>query len=388
MTIQFAACFLAIPFASASPDDSSGLVPIDIVNGEFDRDADGSPSDWTVVSGTPDAIHPEPAPSPKRHVEWTDGTNLHLPADDGRTLVSQRLPARSASGPNEYRVGFNARSVGRDPSTVECLVRDEDGETISRGAVVVDGAEWSRRFLELRIPAEALAGPIDLVLRNRSAAAGSGVLIDRISIARVDPDEPGFLPLFNGTDLDGWTGSRRGFGVEDGAIRTYPEREGGNLFTVDEFEDFVLRFEFRLEPGANNGIAIRSPLNGDPAYDGLEIQVLETGHPRYDSILPWQTHGSIYGIAPALRGYLLPAGAWNQEEIRVEGRRVVVVLNGKMVLDVDLDDAISDGTESGRPHPGTSRRKGHIGFCGHGDVVWFRDLRVRPISGTSPPSSR
>ena len=388
MSIQLAACFLAISAVPMSPDRSSGLVPVEIVNGEFDRADDGSLSGWTVDSGTPEAIHPDPAPPHKPHIEWTDGTNIYLPADDGQSLVSQRLPARTASEPIEYRVLFNARSVDGDPSTVECVVRGEDGMAICRGTVVVAGSEWGRRSLGLRIPADGSPGPTDLVFRNRTATGGSGVSIDRVSVARVDPDQDGFRSIFNGIDLTGWTGSLRGFGVEDGAIRTFPKREGGNLFTEDEFDDFVLRFEFRLEPSANNGIAIRSPLSGDPAFDGLEVQVLETGHPRYESILPWQTHGSIYGIAPALRGYLLPAGAWNEEEIRIEGRRVTVILNGKMILDVDIDDAIRDGTQSGRPHPGTSRRNGHIGFCGHGDVVWFRDLRVRPISGTSSPPSR
>ena len=85
-----------------------------------------------------------------------------------------------------------------------------------------------------------------------------------------------------------------GYGVEDGAIRTYPDRAGGNLYTADEFDDFVFRFAFKVPPGANNGIAVRSPLGGDAAYEGMEIQVLENSHPKYAGLKDWQFHGSIY----------------------------------------------------------------------------------------------
>jgi hypothetical protein len=120
----------------------------------------------------------------------------------------------------------------------------------------------------------------------------------------------------------------------------------------------------------------------------MEIQVLENSHPNYAGLKPWQFHGSVYGISPALRGYQALPGEWNHEEIRVEGRKVRVVLNGKVINEVDLDEAMKDGTLSGREHPGAARLSGHIGFCGHGDVVEFKDLRLRPLSGTSAPSGR
>lgn len=86
----------------------------------------------------------------------------------------------------------------------------------------------------------------------------------------------GFISLFNGRNLDGWTGNKAGYLVENGAIVVHPGEgsSGGNLYTEKEFGNFVLRFQFKLTPGANNGIGIRAPLDGDAAYVGMEIQVL------------------------------------------------------------------------------------------------------------------
>jgi Domain of Unknown Function (DUF1080) len=91
--------------------------------------------------------------------------------------------------------------------------------------------------------------------------------------------EPGFRSIFNGETLDGWVLMGKhgaGFGVTNGAIFC-AKGGGGNLFTEKEYENFALRFEFKLEEGSNNGIGIRAPLDGDAAYLGMEMQVLEEG---------------------------------------------------------------------------------------------------------------
>ena len=189
----------------------------------------------------------------------------------------------------------------------------------------------------------------------------------------------GFVPLFNGRDLAGWTGNLDGYAVEDGAIVVHPERTGGNLYTEREYSDFVLRFDFKLAPAANNGIGIRAPLEGDAAYVGMELQVLEDGSPVYWGLQPYQYHGSIYGVVAARRGVLRPVGEWNQEEVTVAGRRVTVVVNGTTVVDADLDRASAHGTIDHKDHPGLRRASGHIGFLGHGSRVEFRDIRLREL---------
>lgn len=384
-TIIVVSCVVA-QASTSSP--RIALKPVEVSNGEFKADETGAPEGWRVVGRDPGDRVVVVDPLPRRWLEWTDGVVLDLPADSGRTVVAQRFEPTAMPAGSRLRLGLNVRDEGDVSSAVECLLRDDQGRTLDRATAVPGSQDWSRRFVQLEVPADATPIHLELVLRNLASSKDASARIDRLSIARFEEDGPGFISLFNGVDLAGWTGSVEGFGVEMGSIRTYPERAGGNLFTESEFGDFTLRFAFQLEPGSNNGIAIRAPLQGDPAFDGLEVQVLENGDPKYEGLAPWQVHGSIYGIAPALRGYQASPGTWNHQEIVVDGRRVQVTLNGKRILEVDLDEATANGTASGRKHPGLQRRSGHIGFCGHGDVVRFRDLRVRPISGTSKPSSR
>lgn len=192
-------------------------------------------------------------------------------------------------------------------------------------------------------------------------------------------DETGFVSLFNGQNLRGWVEAGRkgrGYVVEEGVL-VCPADGGGNLFTAKEFADFILRFEFRLEPGGNNGVGIRAPLEGDAAYVGMEIQIIDDSSPKYAKLRPVQRHGSLYGVAPAKTGHLRPTGEWNEEEIHVEGRRVAVTLNGVRILDVDVDSVTDEALR--RKHPGLDRTSGHIGFLGHGTRVEFRNIRVKPL---------
>jgi len=190
----------------------------------------------------------------------------------------------------------------------------------------------------------------------------------------------GFVSLFNGLDLSQWTGNTTGYLVKDGVVEVAPELGGGgNLYTKDEFSNFIYRFEFQLTPGANNGIGIRAPLEGDAAYVGMEIQVLDNEAPKYKDLHPYQYHGSVYGVIPAKRGYLLPTGQWNKEEIVARGNKIKVVLNGTVILDGDIKEASKNGTMDHKEHPGLLLPKGHLGFLGHGDVVRFRNMRVKRL---------
>lgn len=189
-------------------------------------------------------------------------------------------------------------------------------------------------------------------------------------------DADGFVPLFDGQSLAGWTGSVDGYKVEDGAIVCIPE-SGGNLFTARQYDDFVLRFDFKLTPGANNGLAIRSPLANDVAYSGMELQILDDESSKYATLEPYQYHGSIYGVAPAKRGHLKPAGVWNEQEVTAKGSQITVKLNGEVIVDQDLNDFATSATVDGKAHPGLQRRQGHIGFLGHGSRVDIRNIRIR-----------
>jgi hypothetical protein len=194
--------------------------------------------------------------------------------------------------------------------------------------------------------------------------------------AGVTPEEAkeGFASLFDGHSLNGWQGAVKQYVIEDGAMVCKP---GGNVYTTKEYANFVLRFEFKLPPAGNNGVGIRTPMNVDAAYHGMEIQILDDGHPNYKNLQPYQAHGSIYGVAPAKRGLLKPTGQWNYEEIVADGPRIKVTLNGTVITDADLSK-IKD-TMDHHQHPGLHNAKGYIGWLGHGDPVAFRNVRIKEL---------
>lgn len=188
----------------------------------------------------------------------------------------------------------------------------------------------------------------------------------------------GFVSLFDGKTLAGWQGATDGYTVVDGAIQCLPEK-GGNLLTEKEFGDFELRLEFRLPPGGNNGIGLRAPAQGHVATEGIEIQILDNTAEKYKTLAPYQYHGSVYGLIPAKRGYLREIGVWNEQTIRLVGRKITITLNGEDIVDGDLDEALKNGAMDGKEHPGALRTKGRIGFLGHNDPVAFRKIRIREI---------
>jgi HEAT repeat protein len=197
------------------------------------------------------------------------------------------------------------------------------------------------------------------------------------------PDEKkeGFVALFNGRNLDNWIGNKESYVVEDGLIVIKPDKgSGGNLFTDKEFTDFVFRFEFLLTPAANNGLGIRAPLEGDAAYVGMELQILDDTAPVYANLQPYQYHGSVYGVIPARRGFQKPVGEWNYEEVIVKGTQIKVVLNGTVIVDGDIAGPRDKGTLDHNQHPGLKNQKGHIGFLGHGSEVKFRNIRIKEIN--------
>ena len=192
----------------------------------------------------------------------------------------------------------------------------------------------------------------------------------------------GFKKLFNGKDFEGWTGNTVDYKIEKGEIVLHIDKgpSHGNLFTKDEYSDFIYRFEFQLTPGANNGLGIRAPLEGDAAYKGMELQIIDNESPIYSNLGPYQCHGSVYGVIAAKRGYLKPTGEWNYQEVVAKGSRIKVILNGTVILDGDIKEASKNGTADHKEHPGLLREKGHIGFLGHGSVVKFKNIRLKDLS--------
>jgi hypothetical protein len=200
-----------------------------------------------------------------------------------------------------------------------------------------------------------------------------GLLV--VAAARADAPE-GFKPLFNGKDLDGWKvhgGKLKSWSADKG-ILFVSGGGGGWLMTEKEYGDFELRLEFKVPKGGNSGVALRSPMKGDPAYTGMEIQILDD--PSYKGLKEWQHTGSIYGVVAAKKVATKPVGEWNKYRIVCKGRQVTIELNGETVTEANLDD---HKEKHGKAHPGILREKGHIGLQEHGGKVEFRHIYIKEL---------
>lgn len=187
----------------------------------------------------------------------------------------------------------------------------------------------------------------------------------------------GFETIFNGKNLDGWQGAVGNYEVRDGVLVCKPEH-GGTIFTEEEYDDFVVRLEFKLPPGGNNGLAIRYPGEGGPSEVAMcEIQILDSEHPKYAELDDRQYHGSIYGMIPAARGYLRPVGEWNFQEVTVKGSTVKVELNGSVIVAGDVSKVTEFMGDS--EHSGRNRTAGYFGFAGHNDPVEFRNIAIKRL---------
>jgi hypothetical protein len=265
---------------------------------------------------------------------------------------------------------FRIRMVGERVSV--CL----NGELVADNVILEN--YWDR------------SQPIFPVEQIELQAHGSKVAYRDIFLKELPRPEPfelsaeeeneGFRILFDGSSLDQWTGNKKDYAVESGLIVLHPSKgSGGNLYTREQFDNFVFRFEFMLTPGANNGLGIRTPLEGDAAYVGMELQILDNDAPVYEKLQVYQYHGSVYGVIPAKRGFLKPTGEWNYQEVIADGDHIKVILNGTTILDGNIREASKNGTVDQRDHPGLLNKTGHIGFLGHGSKVMFRNIRIREL---------
>jgi hypothetical protein len=204
----------------------------------------------------------------------------------------------------------------------------------------------------------------------------AGLLPGAPAAAQPKPPE-GFTALFNGKDLDGWkvhAGNMALWGAKDGIL--YCEKAGGGwLMTEKEYSDFTLSLEYRLTKGANSGVALRAPLKGDPAYQGMEIQIIDdVGWPG--KLQPWQHTGSVYAVIPPKKILDQPVGDWNFMLIVIKGSQILVSVNQSKLIEDDLSKYVE---KFGKEHPGLSRTTGHVGLQSHSNRVEFRNIWIKPI---------
>ena len=186
----------------------------------------------------------------------------------------------------------------------------------------------------------------------------------------------GFTNLFDGKSLDGWkpTGKADVWAAEPGLI-VCKGGGGGWLLTEKEYGDFEFRCEYRWEKkGGNSGVALRTPDKGDPAYVGMEIQLIDDeGWPG--KLADYQHTGSIYDVQPAKEAKNKPIGEWNTVKIVCKGRNVTVVQNDVELVKANLDDYKAKYDK----HPGLKREAGRVGFQSYNVRVEFRNVWIKEI---------
>jgi hypothetical protein len=191
----------------------------------------------------------------------------------------------------------------------------------------------------------------------------------------------GFTPIFNGKDLTGWTatGKADAWAAEGGAI-VCKSGGGGYLLTEKEYGDFELRFSYRWsKEGGNSGIGLRTPMKGDPAYAGMEIQLIDDENwekVHKFKLAPYQHTGSIYDVKPAAKQANAKIGEWNTVRVVCQGPKVLIEQNGTELLTANLDDH-KDRAE--KNHPGLKRAAGHLGFQSYNIKVEFKDVVVKEL---------
>lgn len=198
------------------------------------------------------------------------------------------------------------------------------------------------------------------------------------SALRAPAAEDGFSPLFDGKTLEGWRvlgGKAEAWSVEDGCLVS-KGGGGGWLGTTKPYANFIVRLDFRVSSGSNSGVYLRAPADTSHiSRTGMEIQILDETHPRHKDIQGWQKTGAIYHVAAPKPGHNRPTGSWNQMEITADGPRVIVRLNGEVVV----YDWLDRHPELDKEHPGLRRTEGLIGLQSHNDRVEFRDLQIKVL---------
>ncbi len=189
-------------------------------------------------------------------------------------------------------------------------------------------------------------------------------------------EDDGWVSIFNGKDLTGWEVMGRAkdaFYAEDGVLAC--NGKGGEWIRyTEELDNFVLQLEYKVSRRANSGVFLRSQEKGHPAYTGFEVQILDDhGHPA-------NTHvsGAIYDVVAPTHNMSKPTGEWNQLEITCDGPKVIVILNGTKVIDINLDEFTKPIGKFKTPYAELPR-KGYIGLQDHGFPLWFRNIRLKKL---------
>lgn len=215
-------------------------------------------------------------------------------------------------------------------------------------------------------------------------AALAGLFAAAPAVALSDCEkQDGFVALFDGQNMDGWVvEGTDSWTVQNGILVCSGEGHGW-IRTVGTYRNFTLRLDFRIPQGGNSGVFLRAKQEGDPAFTGLEVQVMgdHGGQPTLHST------GAIYDAVGPSANVTRPAGDWNTFDITYIGNSITVTLNGKTIVAADLfDPAINERLSEERKFPNRVAT-GFIGMQNHGNKVEYRDVRIRTFDLYSTPEN-
>jgi hypothetical protein len=193
-------------------------------------------------------------------------------------------------------------------------------------------------------------------------------------------------PLFDGKSLAGWRGFRSetppsGWAAIDGTLTR--QGSGGDILTTEEFGDFELRLQWKIAEGGNSGIFFRVTTEGSQVWEsGPEMQILDNAR-HVDGKSPLTSNGANYGLHAPLRDVTRPVGEWNDVALLVSGPRVEHWLNGVKIVEYELWspawETLVKASKFGTLSAYGRATRGHVALQDHGDPVWFRDIRIRPM---------
>ncbi len=212
------------------------------------------------------------------------------------------------------------------------------------------------------------------------------------AMSMADEQRAGWRVLFDGESTAGWRGFKSeslppGWQVKDGALTRVAQ--AGDIVTDAVFKDFELTLEWKVAEGGNSGIFYRVSEAPELEYvweSGPEMQVLDDArHP--DGAKPETSAGACYGLYPAPRGIVRPAGQWNQVRILVQGKRVEHWLNGTRIVEYELgspdwEARVRKSKFASMPRYGREPA-GHIALQDHGDWVAYRNIKIRVLDSSS-----
>ena len=290
---------------------------------------------------------------------------------DSGIYVRCNLPPAGQPWPSRYQVnllkGHEGNLVGVPAAQSKGLVKPGEWNQFrltligKQATLEINGQQaWQ---------VDAIEAPDGYIALQSEVAGGGQFEFKDIFVTELDHQT-----MFNGRDLSGWQGAgqdaKRCWKV-DQTLLVCTGDKGPWLRSETQFDDFNLRFDYRLREGGNSGVYVRVPEDGNHhgVGAGVEVQILDDHAERYRELKPWQYCGSVYKIAASRQKVGRTVGNWNTMEINCVGHHYQVRHNGILIVDAPLEKF---------PELEERRLKGFLGFQNHSEEVWFRAIRVGP----------